>query len=328
MTMNILEIKNLSAEYYRNSETVHALRGVSLGVAEGETLAIAGESGCGKSTLAMSVLGLVYPPQGRIISGEVIFGGKNLLAFGKHDWQRFRGKEISIVFQDPFSSLNPVLTIGEQLAETVLAHAPGMAKNVLSGLVTGALDETVFEDPGRILSSYPHQLSGGQRQRIMLAMAIINRPKLLIADEPTTSLDVTIQKEIMDLIGKLRKDLSLTVILITHNMLLAKQRADRIAVMYAGEIVELNSTEGIFSRPLHPYTRALMDSVPRMLSKTPPKALAGQPPDLSSIAKGCSFAPRCREVMDICRSSAPGEYVIGETKARCFLLDPVIKIRK
>jgi ABC-type dipeptide/oligopeptide/nickel transport system ATPase component len=265
--MNILEIKNLSVEYYRNKETIHALRDVSLGVIEGETLAIVGESGCGKSTLAMSILGLIFPPQGKIMAGEILFNGKNMLVSSKTEWQKIRGKDISVVFQDPFSSLNPVLSIREQLEETVTAHNPEITKKDLTSLCEASLNETAFSDPLRILASYPHQLSGGQRQRIMLAMAIINRPKILIADEPTTSLDVTIQKEIMDLMEKLQKTLSLTVILITHNLLLAKQRSSRIAVMKSGEIVELNTKERIFSNPGHPYTRSLMNSVPKLRSQ-------------------------------------------------------------
>ncbi len=319
--MNILEIENLSVEYYRNKETVRALRGVSLSVNEGETLSIVGESGCGKSTLAMSVLGLIFPAQGKITAGEIYFKGKNILDNDKQSWQQLRGKEVSIVFQDPFSSLNPVLTIREQLAEAVWAHNPGVTKSDLAGRVANALDEVVFTDPERILSSYPHQLSGGQRQRVMLAIAIINRPAVLIADEPTTALDVTIQKEIMDLIAKLQKELSLTVILITHNLLLAKQRSDRIAVMYAGEIVELNSKEEIFTNPLHPYTKALMNSVPKLLSKTPPHALAGQPPELTGTVPGSSFAPRCADVTEKCRASSPREYVLGNAKVRCNLYD-------
>ena len=326
--MSILEINDLSVEYYRRGAVVKALRGVTLAIEEGETLSIVGESGCGKSTLAMSVLGLIFPSQGKITSGEIRFAGRDLLSLDKTALRDIRGKEISVVFQDPFSSLNPVLTVSEQLTETVAAHDPAATKSVLAKLATAALEETVFDDPERVLSSYPHQLSGGQLQRIMLATAIINRPKMLIADEPTTSLDVTIQKEIMDLIAKLQKDLSLTVVLITHNLLLAKQRSDRIAVMYAGEIVELNSKEGVFSNPRHPYTKALMESVPKLLSKTPPKALGGQPPELSGEMRGCAFAPRCPSAMEICRSSKPEEYISGEAKVRCFLFDKEVIARQ
>jgi len=321
VNMNILDINNLSVEYYRNASVVKALRDVTLSVTQGETLAVVGESGCGKSTLAMSILGLIFPAQGKIVSGKIIFEGKDILGLDKEDLQNLRGKDISVVFQDPFSSLNPVLTIREQLTETVAAHDGQISDKELGTRAAEALKETIFTDPERILSSYPHQLSGGQRQRIMLAMAIINRPKILIADEPTTSLDVTIQKEIMDLIASLQKNLALTVILITHNLMLAKQRSSRIAVMYAGEIVELNSSESIFSKPLHPYTQGLLSSVPKLLSKTPPSALAGQPPELSEILPGCSFAPRCRNVMEKCRSTKPAEYASGDSKVRCFLYE-------
>jgi ABC-type dipeptide/oligopeptide/nickel transport system, ATPase component len=261
--MNILEIKDLSVEYYRGG-VIPALRGVSLDVASGESVAIVGESGSGKSTLAHALLGLILPGEGKITSGNIRFNGRDILGSSINEWRDLRGKEISIVFQDPFASLNPVLTIEDQLVEAVTAHREDVTRVDARALAVTALEEVRFTDPGRILASYPHQLSGGQRQRIVIACAIINRPKLLIADEPTTALDVTIQKEIMDLIDTLKKELSLTVLLITHNLPLAAERCDRIAVMYAGEIVEYRAKEEILRTPHHPYTAALLGSVPRM----------------------------------------------------------------
>lgn len=317
--MNQLEINNLSVEYYRNKTVISALRGVALSIRAGETIAIAGESGCGKSTLAMSVLKLIFPGQGKITAGEITFNGSDILKLDGPALRGIRGKEIAVVFQDPFSSLNPVLTIEEQLTESVVAHNPSVKRSELKTAAAQALKEVMFTDIERLLSSYPHQLSGGQRQRVVIAMAIINRPKILIADEPTTALDVTIQKEIMDLLDKLKKELNLTLILITHNLLLAKQRSERIAVMYAGEIVELNETRNVFSSPLHPYTRGLINSVPKLLGKTLPQALSGQPPDLSIVAPGCSFYPRCPDRMEICLKNRPPDFNTGGAQVKCFL---------
>jgi ABC-type dipeptide/oligopeptide/nickel transport system ATPase component len=261
LTMDILKIRNLNVEYYRGKTVIPAVRGLSLDVARGETLSIVGESGSGKSTLAMSILRLIFPEDGKIVSGEISFEGKNILELSEKELETLRGKEISTVFQDPFSSLNPVMTIERQLMEALEAHNIGLSKANKKDSLGKALREVMFNDPERILRSYPHQLSGGQRQRVVMAMAIINKPKILIADEPTTALDVTIQKEIMDLLEKLRAELDLTLILITHNLLLAGERSDRIAVMNAGEIVELAGTKDIFQNPKHPYTASLMRSV-------------------------------------------------------------------
>jgi ABC-type dipeptide/oligopeptide/nickel transport system ATPase component len=258
--MNILEINNLSVEYYRNKAVIPALNNVTLAVEKGETLAIVGESGCGKSTLALSIMGLIFPQEGKITSGEIIYDGKNLLSLKAEELRTLRGSEISIVFQDPSSSLNPVLDIREQLIESVEAHNQDLDPPERRALLKFALGEVRLADPERILNSYPHQLSGGQKQRIAMAEAIINRPKILIADEPTTALDVTIQKEILDVLDKLKAELSLTVILITHNIPLAYERSQRIAVMNAGRIVELGLKNDVFHNPRHPYTASLIES--------------------------------------------------------------------
>ncbi|MBN1621398.1 MAG: ABC transporter ATP-binding protein [Endomicrobiales bacterium] len=318
--MNLLEIKNLSVEYYRNNKIIPAVRDVSLNVFQEETLAIVGESGCGKSTLAQSILGLIFPGEGRITKGEILYNSDNLLEFSEDRWQAIRGKDISIVFQDPFSSLNPVLTIREQIIETVEAHNSYLSKAQKNEIAENSLVEVMLSDQKRILDSYPHQLSGGQRQRAALAMAIVNRPQMLIADEPTTALDVTIQKEILDLLDKLKNDLSLTLILITHNLPLASQRSQRIAVMYAGEVVELGTREQIFKKPFHPYTKGLLQSIPKLNNPVSSHfVLSGQPPDLTDLPVGCKFWPRCPDVMEICKKHEPEEANIEHSNVKCFL---------
>ncbi|OGS24637.1 MAG: hypothetical protein A2314_05790 [Elusimicrobia bacterium RIFOXYB2_FULL_50_12] len=264
--MNILSINNLSVEYYRHEAVIHALRGFTLSLSAGETLALVGESGCGKSTVAAAAMGLIFPHEGRITEGEIIFDGKEVRHYTPQQWRMIRGKDIAIVFQDPFSSLNPVISVGEQLREAIDAHHPELPASRQKALALEALEEVRLNPAERIYSAFPHQLSGGQRQRAVIAMAIANRPKLLIADEPTTALDVTIQKEILDLLDALKKELSLTILLITHNLPIAKQRSGRIAVMKEGTIVEEAATEEIFLRPRHEYTKTLIASVPRMLN--------------------------------------------------------------
>ena len=262
--MAILEVKDLSVEYYRNREVIPAVNSASISFEKGETLAIVGESGSGKSTLAMAIMGLIFPYEGKITSGKILYGGKNLLKNSASDWQKLRGKEISMVFQDPMSSLNPVFRVGDQVSEALSVHNKGMTQAQIKDSVRAVLKDVMFEDIGRIFDSYPHQLSGGQRQRIALAMGIINKPAILIADEPTTALDVTIQKEILDLIDKLKAEFHLTVILITHNLALAYERSSRIAVMKAGKMIETGSRDDIFRNPRDQYTIGLIQSVPRL----------------------------------------------------------------
>lgn len=315
--MEILKISDLSVEYYRDGKVIPAIRNVSLSVEQGESLAVVGESGCGKSTLALSVMGLIFPHEGKITAGEIEFGGRKVTSLLFEEWRSLRGSDISIVFQDPSSSLNPVLSVREQLSEAVKGD---LDKKEIEKLLRFALDEVLLGDHERILGSYPHQLSGGQKQRVAIAMAIINRPKLLIADEPTTALDVTIQKEILDLLDKLKRELSLTVILITHNIPLAYERCGRIAVMYAGEIVELGEKEAVFNKPLHPYTAALIRSVPRLSASAGKRfILEGQPPDPAQLPAGCKFNPRCAKAMDICRNNDPREFMVEGSKVKCFL---------
>ncbi|MCX5782215.1 MAG: ABC transporter ATP-binding protein [Elusimicrobia bacterium] len=263
--MNILKIKNLSVEYYRNKQVISAVKSVSLEINEGETVSVVGESGSGKSTLAMAIMGLIFPYEGKITSGEIFYKDKNLMNNKQNEWTDIRGKEISIVFQDPFNSLNPVIKVGEQLFESYSIHNPNINKKESRAIINDTLKDVMFDDIERIYNAYPHQLSGGQRQRIALAMAVINKPKILIADEPTTALDVTIQKEILDLIDKLKKEYLLTVIFITHNLAIASERSQRMLVMSNGEIIEDGATKAIFDNPKKPYTKMLIDSVPRLM---------------------------------------------------------------
>jgi len=318
----MIKINNLSIEYLKNRRPVKAVENISLDILENETIALVGESGCGKSTLALAIIGLVSENGGRI-SGSIMFENTDITALSKKQWQALRGKEISIIFQDPFSSLNPVMTVGNQLDEAIRTHNRGISGQKVKELAVKALYEVMLDE--RIYDSYPHQLSGGQRQRMLIAMAIANKPKLLIADEPTTALDVTIQKEILDLLDKIKKEHNLTLMLITHNLPLAKERCNRIAVMYAGKIVELASAAEIFKHPRHPYTGALIESIPKM-RKTPATAaasgknmLSGQPPAIDNMPPGCRFHPRCSKVMDICKKKEPGIYDVSGVKVQCWL---------
>ncbi len=313
----LIETCDLSVVYRRGISAIPAVRGVSMSIEEGETLALVGESGCGKSTLALSMMGLIHPDEGSVTGGSIRFLNEDIGGFDTARWRSFRGKEIGMVFQDPFAALNPVIRIEEQLTEGLRAHVPGTTAAQLRQKARAALSETLFTDPDRILSSYPHQLSGGQRQRVVMAMAIINRPRLLITDEPTTALDVTIQKEILDLLEKIKNELSLTVLLITHNLPLACTRAQRVAVMYAGQIVECGRTEDIFKHPRHPYTRGLIASVPRLFHPLASRPLSGQPPDMSSLPAGCAFAPRCPEAAPQCGDVPPVTGKEDEPFVRC-----------
>ena len=267
---------------------------MSYDVKEGETLAVVGESGCGKSVTALSVMGLIPWPPGKITGGEVLYQGRNLLEMGEEQLRRIRGKEISMVFQEPMTSLNPVLSIGRQLTETVESHMKLSAKQAL-GRAAEVLAQVGIPDPERRLLQFPHQFSGGMRQRVMIAMAMICNPKLILADEPTTALDVTIQAQILVLMKDLSKEYGAAMILITHNLGVVARYADRVNVMYAGQIIEKSTAEEIYGNPKHPYTLGLLKSVPRLDEKVKQKLepIEGQPPDLGANFIGCRFRPRC-----------------------------------
>jgi oligopeptide/dipeptide ABC transporter ATP-binding protein len=308
----LLQVKDLHTEFRTGAGVVHAVDGVSYAVEQGETIAIVGESGSGKSVSALSILRLIPDPPGRITRGEILFLGRDLMQLSDARMREVRGGDIGMVFQEPMTSLNPVLTIGRQITETVEQHrqsdraAAHKRAIELLGLVGIA-------DPARRLKQYPHQLSGGMRQRVMIAIAIACDPKLIIADEPTTALDVTIQAQILELMNGLTRRLNVALIIITHNLGVVARYAKRVNVMYAGRIVESGSAAAIYHRPRHPYTIALLRSVPRL--DRPRQArldpVQGQPPDLTRLDQGCAFRPRCRFAVDACATLRPPLQPVG-----------------
>jgi peptide/nickel transport system ATP-binding protein len=305
----ILEIDDLRTHFFTRDGVVRAVDGVSYNLARGETLGVVGESGCGKSITALSILRLIPSPPGRIVGGEVRFEGRNLLDRTEAEMRALRGKDISMIFQEPMTSLNPVLTIGRQIAETLALHERLNWRAALDRAV-GMLRLVHIPEAERRIKQYPHQLSGGMRQRVMIAMALSCNPKVLIADEPTTALDVTIQAQILELIQELKEKLGTAVILITHDLGVVAETAQRVVVMYAGRKVEEAAVEDLFEMPLHPYTRGLMAAVPRLGSAIEDRGrrlaeIPGTVPSLTGLQKGCSFAPRCSFATDRCRAEFP-----------------------
>jgi len=302
----LLEIDNLQTHFFTSAGVVKAVDGISYDVNQGETVAIVGESGCGKSVSALSILRLVADPPGRIVGGSIRFEGRDLLKLSDEEIRDIRGKDIAMVFQEPMTSLNPVLTIGRQLTETLEQHLD-MTREQATARATELLGMVGISDPDRRLKQYPHHFSGGMRQRVMIAMALCCEPKLIIADEPTTALDVTIQAQILELMKELTRRLGVALIIITHNLGIVARYADRVNVMYAGKIIESGSARDIYHYPHHPYTLALLRSVPRM--DQPRRArldpVQGQPPDLSRLGAGCSFRPRCGFAVARCASELP-----------------------
>ena len=302
----LLDVRDLKTHFYTAGGMVRAVDGITYTVQSGETVALVGESGCGKSVSALSVMRLVSAPAGRIIGGQVLFRGRDLLALDEASMRRIRGRDIAMVFQEPMTSLNPVLSIGRQLTEPVEIHLdmpPDRARQRAVELLT-----TVgIPDPERRLKQYPHQFSGGMRQRMMIAMALACHPALVLADEPTTALDVTIQAQILDLMKDLSRQHGIALVLITHNLGVVARYADRVNVMYAGKLVEQGSARDVYGDPRHPYTMGLLRSVPRL--DEPRKAtlhpIDGQPPDLTHLPPGCAFAPRCPYVIAHCQAEVP-----------------------
>ena len=306
--MALLDIKGLKTHFKTDDGWLHAVDGVDLSVDRGETLCLVGESGCGKSVTAMTVLKLMAMPPGRIVAGQVLWKGRDLVPLPMDDMRRIRAKEIAIVFQEPMTSLNPVYTVGEQIAESLRLHE-GLS-------VRDAMDRTVemlrlvhIPTPERRVRDYPHQFSGGMRQRVMIAMALACSPQLLIADEPTTALDVTIQAQILDLLNELKSRLGMAILLITHAMGVVAEMAQRVAVMYAGQVVEEAPVGELFAHPRHPYTQGLIRSIPRIDTAATRKlrleAIGGTVPRLIAPAEGCRFAPRCKFAMPACSQATP-----------------------
>jgi len=307
----VLEVRDLQTRFFTHDGTVTAVDGVSYHVGLGETLGVVGESGCGKSVTALSILRLVPDPPGRIVGGEVRFQGRDLLSIPEEEMQQVRGNDISMIFQEPMTSLNPLLTVGYQISETLIRHQ-GLGKKEALEQAVEMLHLVRIPEAKRRVRAYPHQLSGGMRQRVMIAMALACNPKVLLAAEPTTALDVTIQAQILKLMSDLQERLGTAIVLITHDLGVIAEHAERVVVMYAGRKVEEARVEDLFSTPLHPYTRGLLGSVPRIDSAgeadgPPPrlKEIEGAVPPLSQLPKGCSFAPRCAFAEGPCLTDRP-----------------------
>ena len=302
----LLEISNLTTHFFTQDGVVKAVDGITYDLEEGEVLGVVGESGCGKSVHALSIMRLVPSPPGRTVAGEVFFEGEDLLKMDDSEMRNIRGNRIAMVFQEPMTSLNPVLTIGRQLTETLELHQK-MSKQQAKVRAAELLQTVGISDAGRRLADYPHQFSGGMRQRVMIAMALSCNPKLIIADEPTTALDVTIQAQILELMQDLARDFGTAMIIITHNLGVVARYADNVNVMYAGKIIETGSSLEIYHNPKHPYTLALLNSVPRLDASERIRldVIEGLPPDLVNLADGCSFAPRCKYVYERCIDESP-----------------------
>jgi peptide/nickel transport system ATP-binding protein len=313
----LLDVQRLTTVFDVEGRSLPAVDDVSFEVRPGETLGLVGESGCGKSMIAFSILRLVQPP-GRIAGGRVLFNGRDLLTLPEREMRKVRGAGISLVFQEPMTALNPVFTVGDQIAEAILVH--GLAARADARLRAVELLAAVrVPDPGRRVHDYPHQLSGGMRQRVLIAMALACRPSLVIADEPTTALDVTIQAQILDLLAEMRDAFQLSMVLISHDLGVIAGSADRVAVMYSGRIVEQGPVGDVFRAPAHPYTRALLASIPGRSAGRRLNAIEGAVPPLADLPHGCAFAPRCREVMPECRERPPEVATAGiDREVRCF----------
>jgi len=315
----LLEIKNLKTYFYTDE-------GISKAVNRGEILGVIGESGSGKSVTALSVIQLVAIPPGKIVSGEIWFEGKNLLEMSLDEIRRVRGNEISMIFQEPMTSLNPVLTIGNQIIENIVTHQK-LDKPLARERAIEMLKLVGISSPEKRIDEYPHQLSGGMRQRAMIAMALSCRPKLLIADEPTTALDVTIQAQILELIRKMRKEIGMAVMMITHDLAVIAEVADSVAVAYGGKVMEYGDVISIFKDPLHPYTKALYNSIPRITDskKRRLEVIDGIVPNPLDLPEGCSFHPRCKFAKQICKQMDPELVALGARKVRCHMYDPAYK---
>lgn len=325
MSEPIIQVENLRTYFDTSRGTAKAVDGVSFSINRGETLAIVGESGCGKSMTALSLLQLVPEPAGYIAGGRVLFEGRDLLAQTWEAMRSIRGKDIGMIFQEPMTSLNPVFTVGNQLIEAMEIHDTATG-NAAHQRAVEALDRVGLKNPAQVLRQYPHELSGGMRQRVMIAMSLVNEPKLLIADEPTTALDVTVQAQILRLLNKLQSETGMAILLITHDLGIVAEVADRAAVMYAGQFVELATVSDLFQEPRHPYTRGLFASLPSRNRRGQDLAtLEGIVPDATQWPAACRFEPRCRYRWDECRKIAPKYHPAGTDRpVRCHLYDPEI----
>lgn len=320
----ILEVQQLKTVFHTDEGVVHGCDGVSYAVRKGETLAVVGESGSGKSVTSMSVLRLIPSPPGEIVEGKILFDGIDLVTASEKTMREIRGRRIAMIFQEPMTSLNPVLTVGRQIAESLLLHEKGMTKAAARKRVIELLELVGIPAPESRIDEYPHQLSGGMRQRVMIAMALACSPEVLIADEPTSALDVTIQAQILRLIDELKERLGMAVVMITHDLGVVAETADTVAVMYAGKIVEMGTVRDIFHTPKHPYLQGLRRSMPRIDEDADALyAIEGMVPNPLDLPPGCKFAPRCPHALDVCRAHEPPESRFSQTHiARCWLHVP------
>ncbi|HHY60492.1 MAG TPA: ABC transporter ATP-binding protein [Clostridia bacterium] len=322
MSKPLLEVNNLRVSFFTHAGEVQAVRGATFAVHAGEAVALVGESGCGKSVTAQSIMRLIPDPPGKIVGGSILFQGKDLAQATERQMEEIRGNQIGMIFQDPMTSLNPTMTIGRQIMEGIIKHQK-VSRQEAKRRAVEMLSLVGIPQPDRRVNQYPHQFSGGMRQRVMIAIALACAPRLLIADEPTTALDVTIQAQIIELMKELKEKTGTSIILITHDLGVVAGLCSRVLVMYAGQIVESGLIREVFYRPRHPYTYSLLRAVPRLdaKQKTRLASIPGQPPDLISPPKGCSFAPRCEFAMRICLERPPEEIKLdGNHMARCWLL--------
>ena len=318
----LLHIENLTTSFHTTDTVVQAIRGVNLHVNQAEILAIVGESGCGKSVTALSILRLIPMPPGRFDSGQIKFNNHDLLSLSEADMQKVRGNDISMIFQEPMTSLNPIFTIGDQIGEAIIQHQSTTGAEARKQTLE-LLHKVSIPSPEIRIDQYPHELSGGMKQRVMIAIAIACRPALLIADEPTTALDVTIQDQILNLLSSLKEDSEMSILLITHNLGIVAQFADRVTVMYSGKIVEEATVNSLFENPMHPYTRGLLNSLPKDDNKSKLESISGAVPHPAYLPKGCAFHPRCNDAMPRCQQQPPLTNATKENthKVACWLYE-------
>ena len=323
----LIRVEDLEIHYETDDGVVYALNGVSLHVKEGETLGLVGETGAGKTTLAKGILRLIPSPPGKIVGGKVFFEGEDILSYSETEMHKIRGNAISMVFQDPMTSLNPVMTVGDQIAEVIAVHNPDLGKEELRERVIAILAKVGISSDR--IDEYPHQFSGGMKQRVIIAIALACNPKLLLANEPTTALDVTIQAQVLDMIQTLKKELNTAMILISHDLGVVAQTCDRVAIIYAGRIVEEGDLRDIFKNPRHPYTIGLLESIPSLTKETKRlNPIKGLMPDPTNLPPGCPFAPRCNYACEECSKAVPElEEVNPGHLVRCIRIDSVEEVR-
>jgi peptide/nickel transport system ATP-binding protein len=316
----LLRIRDLTVGFSGRNGILPAVRGLDIEVSRGEVLGIVGESGSGKSLAMLASLGL--QARNAVVSGSVVFKQQELIGRSRKDLRALRGSQISMIFQDPLSSLNPVMTVGDQIREALFLHNRGMKKEKATKRVMDLLSLVAIPQPDRRINQYPHEFSGGMRQRVMIAMAIANDPELLVADEPTTALDVTVQAQVMQMLRDLKEKLGLALILITHDLGVVAGHADRVAVIYAGRVVEEAGVRELFANPLHPYTRGLIASIPKLtVSEDKLYSIPGAPPMLGALPGGCAFHPRCAYAQEVCRQVIPPTTMVGKHKSACHFAD-------